>query len=175
MSFPAAHAQHTEPVRAPFDLIRALLEEKVYHPERSIAAASNVRIERDGGAAAGVERRMFLATKGPAGADVHELITWACEGEAGARRFTVTFTTLSDPLTRGWVTNVLQEQGAGGDPLLTYEMRWDYTEGTPAERRSTPLFPDASALMRGAVNGLKAAAEAKAAAEDAVKAAATST
>jgi len=172
-SFPAARAQHTETVRAPFELVRALLEEKVYHPDRSIAGVSNVRIERDGGAADGVERRMFLASKGPHGADVHELITWKEEGATGARRFTVTFATLTDPLTTGWVTNTLQEQAGSSDVSLTYEMRWDYNEDAPAERRSAPLFPDATAVMRGAVNGLKTAAEAKAEAAAAAATAAT--
>jgi hypothetical protein len=92
---------------------------------------------------------MFLASKGPHGADVHELITWKEEGAAGARRFTVTFATLTDPLTTGWVTNTLQEQAGSSDVSLTYEMQWAYNAGAPAEHRSAPLFPDATAVMRG--------------------------
>ena len=162
----AASAAHTESVAAPFALVRALLEEKVYHPEKSIAAASNVRIVRDGGAAEGVERKMFLSTKGPSGGDVHELITWRVEEEAAGggapRRMLVTFATLEDALTRGSVTNLCVEDPATGGVVLTYEMKWDWRDDTPAERRAKPLFEDAGAMMRGAVRGMKALCERRA-------------
>ena len=160
----AASASHTETVAAPFDLVCALLEEKVYHPDRSIAAASNVRILRDGGGADGVERKMFLATKGPSGADVHELITWSREGGGDApRRMLVTFTTLTDALTTGSVTNLAVEEPETRTTRLTYEMHWDWREDAPAARKAAPLFADAGAMMRGAVAGMKGLCEAKAA------------
>ena len=172
----AASATHTELVAAPFELVRVLLEEKVYHPERSIATASNVRIVRDGGASEGVERKMFLSNKGPHGADVHELITWSVEGggdaAAAPRRMLVTFTTLTDALTTGAVTNEAVEQPAAGTTAVTYAMRWDWREDAPAERKAKPLFEDAGAVMRGAVSGLKALAEAKAKEEQAAGSAA---
>ena len=160
----AASASHTEAVAAPFALVRALLEEKVYHPDRSIATASNVRIIKDGGGAAGVERKMFLSNKGPHGSDVHELITWEISEEAGApRRMLVTFTTLTDALTSGSVSNLAVEDAATGGVTLTYAMKWDWRDDAPAERRAKPLFEDAAAVMRGAVQGMKALCEQRAA------------
>jgi len=163
----AASATHTEVASAPFELVARLLEEKVYHPERSIATASNVRILRDGGSVGGVERRMFLSNKGPSGADVHELITWSVEGGEGVgpRRMLVTFLTLTDALTSGTVTNLAVEDTATRSTSLTYTMRWDWREDVPAERKAAPLFADAGAVMRGAVAGMKSLCEAKAAEE----------
>ena len=163
----AASATHTEVASAPFELVARLLEEKVYHPERSIATASDVRILRDGGGVGGVERKMFLSNKGPSGADVHELITWSVEGGGGGgpRRMLVTFLTLTDALTSGTVTNLAVEDPATRSTSLTYTMRWDWREDAPAARKAAPLFADAGAVMRGAVAGMKSLCEAKAAEE----------
>jgi hypothetical protein len=163
----AASATHTEVASAPFELVARLLEEKVYHPERSIATASDVRILRDGGGVGGVERKMFLSNKGPSGADVHELITWSVEGGGGGgpRRMLVTFLTLTDALTSGTVTNLAVEDPATRSTSLTYTMRWDWRDDAPAARKAAPLFADAGAVMRGAVAGMKSLCEAKAAEE----------
>jgi hypothetical protein len=172
----AASATHTEVASAPFELVARLLEEKVYHPERSIATASDVRILRDGGGVGGVERKMFLSNKGPSGADVHELITWSVEGGesgvgggggggGGPRRMLVTFLTLTDALTSGTVTNLAVEDPATRSTSLTYTMRWDWRDDAPAAHKAAPLFADAGAVMRGAVAGMKSLCEAKAAEE----------
>lgn len=163
----AASATHTEVASAPFELVARLLEEKVYHPERSIATSSDVRILRDGGGVGGVERKMFLSNKGPSGADVHELITWSVDGGVGGgpRRMLVTFLTLTDALTSGTVTNLAVEDPATRSTSLTYTMRWDWREDAPAARKAAPLFADAGTVMRGAVAGMKSLCEAKAAEE----------
>lgn len=150
-----ASATHEELVAAPFAVVWGLLEAKVYHPDRSVPGAQNVRILSDSGAA-GVERRMFLAQRG---ADVHELITWTRTDAHGL----VTFKMLSDEQLEGAVTNEATAEG-GGATRIRYTMAWTFREGVPPAERRVP-FPDGGAgAIKGAVLGMKAAAEAAAAA-----------
>ena len=150
-----ASASHEELIAAPFAVVWGLLEEKVYHPERSVPGAQNVRILSDNGAA-GVERKMFLAQRG---ADVHELITWTHADAHGL----VTFKMLSDEQLEGAVTNEAIAEGPGAT-RVKYTMAWQFRESVPPAERRAP-FPDGGAgAIKGAVLGMKAAAEAAAAA-----------
>jgi hypothetical protein len=146
-----ASASHEELIAAPFAVVWALLEAKVYHPERSVPGVRDVRILHDGGAA-GVERMMFLPQRG---ADVHELITWTRTDAHGV----VTFKMLSDAQLEGAVLNEATAEGAGAT-RVKYTMDWKFRDGVPLIERRVPFTDGGAGAIKGAVLGMKAAAEA---------------
>lgn len=155
----AALASHEEVVRAPFEVVRGLLVDKLYRPERSIPGIQNVRIIRDSkDGNEGIERKMFQSLRGE---DIHELITW----KSGVDHILQTFTLLSDSQLEGSVTN----EATAIEPGVTrirYAMNWVYRRDVADGDRRAP-FPDAGAgVIRGAVINMKAAAEATAAAAE---------
>ena len=161
----AVRASHEEVVDAPYQVLFDLLVDKVYHPERAVPGVSNTRILNDGGAEAGVERKMFNSGKN---SDIHEIITWQDTTRSdGTRYCIVTFKMLSDPKLEGTVTNEaweVIEEGGAKVTHLKYEMKWDFQEACPVEARTPPFPAGAAPVMRGAVLMMKGAAE-KAAAE----------
>ena len=145
----AALASHEELVAAPFAVVWRLLEEKVYHPDRSVPGVENVRIVKDGGPA-GVERLMHHKGKG---SDIHELITW----ESDASKGVVNFTMLEDPSLEGVVKNFAETAGEA-TTIVRYSMDWKFGPSAPADAK--PPFPDNGAgAIKGAVLAMKKQAE----------------
>lgn len=166
-SYQAALASHEEIVKAPFDVVLNLLQEKVYHPERSVPGISNVRIIHDSkDGKAGVERKMFQSLRGD---DIHELITW----ESSAGHVLMTFSMLSDKQLEGTVTNeaIAVEPGV---TRIKYVMNWVYRADVLDAERKAP-FPDAGAgVIRAALLSMKDTAESAAIAAAAADSASSS-
>ena len=161
MSSPAARASHTETVSAPFSTVLAALVEKVYKPELHVPAVISSRIVADAGGR-GVERHMHNTVKSvdPELGDIHELITWEESSHAdGRRKVCFTFTTLTDLMFEGTVTNTAEELDASST-RVTYELQWNFKADVSQEARVAPFGGNCAALMRGAVLKMKATCEA---------------
>ena len=148
----AALASHEELVAAPFAVVWRLLEEKVYHPDRSVPGVENVRIIKDGGKISGVERKMYHKTKG---SDIHELVTWESDSSS---KGAVYFTMLEDAALDGVVTN-FAEAASETTTTVRYGMDWKFKPSiAPADAK--PPFPDNGAgAIKGAVLSMKKQAE----------------
>jgi hypothetical protein len=147
----AVLAEHEELVAAPFAVVWRLLEEKVYHPERSVPGVENVRILNDGGSVAGVERIMFHKGRGH---DIHEIIKWESDGAKGH----VSFAMLEDPLLEGVVMNYAEAAGEAAT-RVRYKIDWKFKSSVPLDARKPP-FPDRGAgAIRGAVLAMKKQSE----------------